>query len=160
MNPTEFDIFISSLQDRMYRFARTMLGGQADAEDAVSDVVERLWRRHRNIDSGRNASSLAMTSVRNACLDRLRRRSEVLPERMPEAEAENPDRDLRECVREAIACLPRRQREALHLRDIEGYPISEIASMLSTDEANVRMMLSRARRKLKEIIEKTTDYGK
>lgn len=160
MDPTEFDIFIASLQDRMYRFARTMLGGPHEAEDAVGDVVERLWRRHRDIDTGRNASSLAMTSVRNACLDRLRRNREELPERLPEQAAEGPDRDMRESVRAAIALLPERQREALHLRDIEGYPINEIASILSTDEANVRMMLSRARRRLKEIIEKTTDYGK
>ena len=55
---------------------------------------------------------------------------------------------------------PERQREMIHLRDIEGYPIPEIAAITQTDEANVRMTLSRARHKLKQIIEQSTEYGK
>ncbi len=159
MTPNEFDIFIATLHDRMYRFARTLLGVQVEAEDAVADVEERLWRRHEALEQHRGAHSMAMTAVRNACLDRLRRQREELRERLPEMAAEDSRSDVREAVRKAIAQLPERQREVIHLREIEGYNCREIGDMLNLDEANVRMILSRGRRQLKEIIEKTTDYG-
>lgn len=159
MTPNEFDIFIATLHDRMYRFARTLLGVQVEAEDAVADVEERLWRRHEALEHHRGAHSMAMTAVRNACLDRLRRQREELVERLPETAADDSRSDVRDAVRKAIAQLPDRQREVIHLREIEGYNCREIGEMLSLDEANVRMILSRGRRQLKEIIEKTTDYG-
>ncbi len=102
---------------------------------------------------------MAMTAVRNACLDRLRRQREELVERLPETATDDSRSDVRDAVRKAIAQLPDRQREVIHLREIEGYNCREIGEMLSLDEANVRMILSRGRRQLKEIIEKTTDYG-
>lgn len=75
MENHDFDILLTRLKDRMYRFAYTLLRQSADAEDAVQDVVERLWRYRRRIDPDRNADSLFMTSVRNACLDRLRQKT-------------------------------------------------------------------------------------
>ena len=104
-----------------------------------------------------------MTSVRNACLDRLRQKTSNPIDRRELAaidQASPDDFEIRESVRAAIAQLPPRQREMIHLRDIEGYPIPEIAAITQTDEANVRMTLSRARHKLKQIIEQSTEYGK
>ena len=49
-------------------------------------------------------------------------------------------------------------REVLHLKDIEGYATHEIARMLGVEENQVRTILSRARRGLRETIEKM-DYG-
>ncbi len=163
MESHDFDILLTRLKDRMYRFAYTLLRQSADAEDAVQDVVERLWRYRRRIDPDRNADSLFMTSVRNACLDRLRQKTSNPIDRRELAaidQASPDDFEIRESVRAAIAQLPPRQREMIHLRDIEGYPIPEIAALTQTDEANVRMTLSRARHKLKQIIEQSTEYGK
>ena len=58
-----------------------------------------------------------------------------------------------------MARLPEKQRLAVHLKDIEGYSSKEIADILETDEANVRTILSRGRRALREIIEKELGYG-
>ena len=41
MENHDFDILLTRLKDRMYRFAYTLLRQSADAEDAVQDVVER-----------------------------------------------------------------------------------------------------------------------
>ena len=57
----------------------------------------------------------------------------------------------------AAACLPERQRETLHLKDIEGVPTCEIARMLGCDEAQVRVILSRARHGLREALKKRMD---
>ena len=55
--------------------------------------------------------------------------------------------------------LPEKQRTTLHLKDIEGYSTKEVAEILETDEANVRTILSRSRKALREIIEKEFGYG-
>ena len=65
----------------------------------------------------------------------------------------------REMVRRALALLPLRQREVLHLKEIEGYPTHEIAALLTTDEAQVRVLLSRGRMRLRRELEKLMDYG-
>ena len=52
---------------------------------------------------------------------------------------------------------PERQRETLHLKDIEGVPTCEIARMLGCDEAQVRVILSRARHGLREALKKWMD---
>jgi RNA polymerase sigma-70 factor (ECF subfamily) len=72
----------------------------------------------------------------------------------------NPDRwNDRQIVHKALSKLPERQRMAVHLKDIEGYSNKELAEILETDETNVRTILSRGRRALREIIEKEIGYG-
>ena len=53
--------------------------------------------------------------------------------------------------------MPERQREVLHLKDIEGYPTREIAEIAACDEAQVRVILSRARNGLREVLKKMMD---
>ena len=58
-----------------------------------------------------------------------------------------------------IEALPDRQKEVMHLRDIEGYAYKEIADMLGIDINLVKTNLFRARRKLKESLMKVDAYG-
>ena len=51
-------------------------------------------------------------------------------------------------------CVGTRQREVLHLKEIEGYPTREIAAMLGCDEEQVRVILSRGRMALRGILQK------
>lgn len=74
------------------------------------------------------------------------------------AEAEDERAEAREIVAKAMARLSPKLREVLHLKDIEGYATHEIARMLGVEENQVRTILSRARRGLRETIEKM-DYG-
>lgn len=164
MEEFEFTTRILPLRDRMFRYARSLLLSAAEAEDAVHDLLERLWRDRERLRPRRNLESLVMAAVRNRCYDRLRkrradeRRDETLGrgcERTTTADAERWE--MRELVRRAMSALPERQREALHLKDIEGYPTAEIAPLLGCDEAQVRVLLSRARHTLREVLKKMMD---
>ena len=44
------------------------------------------------------------------------------------------------------------------MRDIGGYSFEEIASVVQLKEAHIRMILSRAHRKLRELYIKTMDH--
>jgi RNA polymerase sigma-70 factor (ECF subfamily) len=45
------------------------------------------------------------------------------------------------------------------MRDVEGYELDEIANILDSDEANVRVNLSRARKSIREELIKMMNYG-
>ena len=150
------------LRDRMFRYAQSLL---LCAE--VHDLLEHFWRDRDRLTVRRDAASFVMTSVRNRCFDRLRQREAVRRRRETVAttaeRATTHDADAweaRELVRRAMARLPERQREALHLKDIEGFPTREVAGILGCDEAQVRVLLSRARCGLREILKKMIDHEK
>ena len=148
----ELSIFPEALRDRMYRYARTLLGDSDEAMDAVQDVMERLWKRRSVWRDIRNPEAFMMRSVRNSCIDRLesRRTVNVSGEVVQMAEAERwSDVQL---VRSAMAELPEKQRTVLYLKDIEGYRTEEIAEMLEIKENQTRVILSRARKALKNLI--------
>jgi RNA polymerase sigma-70 factor (ECF subfamily) len=67
--------------------------------------------------------------------------------------------DIADLTRRIIASLPEKQRLAIHLRDVEGYEMEEIAEVLGMDETNVRMNLSRARKSVREELTKLINYG-
>ena len=132
MKESEFTSLVLPLRDRMFRYAQSLLLSPAEAEDAVHDLL----RRHR-ADSRLDDAVAGWTEC--------------------SAAAEADRWEMRELVRRALGCLPERQREVLHLKDIEGYSTCEIAGMVACDEAQVRVILSRARNGLREVLKKMTD---
>ena len=144
----------------MFRLACSILGRSDEAEDMMQDVAERIIRRRGQIRDVENIDAFLTQSVRNACIDRLRRRrdtTEKIPE-MPDDKSPESWNDI-QLIHKSIAKLPERQRLAIHLKDIEGYSTAEIAKILETNEINVRTILSRGRKALKAIIEKEIGYG-
>jgi RNA polymerase sigma-70 factor (ECF subfamily) len=61
-------------------------------------------------------------------------------------------RELRERIESAIASLPAKQREVIVLRDVEGWSASEVCNMLDVSESNQRVLLHRARVKVRDLL--------
>ncbi|HAH34217.1 MAG TPA: RNA polymerase subunit sigma-70, partial [Flavobacteriaceae bacterium] len=55
--------------------------------------------------------------------------------------------------------LPEQQKTILHLRDVEQLEFAEIAKITNTSQANVRVALSRARKKIKDLLLKQYNHG-
>ena len=154
------NIFGQNRLDFMFRLACSILGRSDEAQDMMQDVAERILRRQESLEDVRNIDSFLAKAVRNACIDRIRRRKETTPKIPDIPDEKNPDRwNDRQMVHKALSKLPERQRLAVHLKDIEGYSNKELADILETDETNVRTILSRGRKALREIIEKEIGYG-
>lgn len=60
-------------------------------------------------------------------------------------------------VRTAIEALPPAQREVITLRDIENWPSQEICNVLEISESNQRVLLHRARSKVRRALERYFD---
>ena len=157
MEETRIEQELVRLRDRLYRFAHSMLGNALEAEDATHDALERLWRRRAELMLIRNVEAFAMSTLRNGCIDRLRRRreSDFEPHEGMLGVADGAAHDAdREWVRMAMQRLPLKQREVLHLKEIEGYTSHEIAALFAIEENQVRVLLSRGRKALRAALEK------
>ena len=76
----------------------------------------------------------------------------------PPQEWSSPDVKLasdeaRDVMLKAIAALPPRQREVITLRDIQGYSAAEASNALGVSETNQRVLLHRARSKVRAALE-------
>lgn len=166
MKEKEFENTILSLKDPMYRLAHSLLQNEAEAQDAVQDILEKMWRDRDKIAAYSNPKAFLFVVVRNNCFDRIRkkrvRNSVALDQTAAMADRAGNELDSRDLVRfarHAMAKLPEKQRTAMHLRDIEGMELEEIAAVMNADENTVRSNLSRARKKVREEITKIIEYG-
>ncbi len=67
---------------------------------------------------------------------------------------------LADTVRSAIRVLPDMQRSVVTLRDVEGLSTGEVASLLELSEANTRVVLHRARARIREAVERELRGGR
>ena len=72
------------------------------------------------------------------------------PDKCPEMCEQLEQKDAAECIRRLIAQLPTLQQTIIRMKDIEGYELAEIAEITATPVENVRVNLSRARKKIRE----------
>jgi RNA polymerase sigma-70 factor, ECF subfamily len=60
-------------------------------------------------------------------------------------------------IEQAIAALPPQQREVIILRDIEGWGAHEVCNVLEISETNQRVLLHRARSRVRRALEQHVD---
>ncbi len=163
----EFNAVVLPLKDKkMYKYAFYMLGDRMDAEDVVQDV-RKVVDEKNNLHLMENPEAYVFRSVKNLCCDRLsseklhREKLEDIRINTSEFVYDNraEERNLKSILDKEIAALPEKQKMVVFLRDIEGYKMNEIANMLEMEESNVRVVLSRARKLLREKMIKIMSYG-
>lgn len=166
MTRQEFTEQIVPLKNKLFRFARRILGHTEEAEDAVQEVFVKLWTKREQLDEYRSVEALAMITAKNLCLDKLRsKKYPVDPidnhraylENLPEKNEMDYSEEVRK-IHVAMKSLPRQQQMILQLRDIEGYDFESIAEMLDMNENAIRVNLSRARKRIREMILTANTY--
>lgn len=150
MDEREFSRRVRLMRDRLWRVSFSILRSTADCEDAMQEALLRSWR---NVDSLRDKSLFETWLTRiliNECRRLIRKKPDMteIPESTPAPEAENP------ALGKAIAALKMDLRVPVILHYIEGYSVKETASIMRITQANVKSRLMRARKKLKETLEK------
>ena len=142
----------------MLSLAERITGNRDDAADAVQDAFVKLWQRQNRYDTASHAQGAGMTAVRNLSIDMARRnahRADVPVEQAADTieDTTNEDRALAYSqVRHIIDNeLTPKQRRIIDLREIEGLEFDDIADRLDMTAANVRVELSRARKRVREI---------
>jgi len=164
MKSSEFKLLVMPYSSRLYRMAFRLMNSREEAEDIVQEVYVKLWGMRRELPNYNSIEALSIRITRNLCLDHLRRRKvnhdamkteQLKQESYPETPSENLEkREDAELVHKLISALPEPQRSLVHLRHLEGKEYEEIAEMVNMNVNAIRVSISRARKQMREMIEK------
>lgn len=149
------------IKERLRATARRIVSDDV-VDDALQDAFVRLWTRRSDFDTENAVEGVAVTTVRNICIDSVRRdavRRHDDIDGNPSAGAVTCDDDDRrereELYSEVSAIIERelseRDRRVLYLRDRDGWEMEDIALATGLSEANVRVILSRCRKTIRKI---------
>lgn len=167
MLQSEFIQVVTPFKDKLYRLAKRLLVSSEEAEDAIQEVMMKLWVRNEKFSEYKNVEAFAMTMTKNFCLDQLKsKHSQNLKlvhsnyTKAGESLQETVEsRDSLNWVERIMEDLPEQQKMVLQLRDIEQYEFEEIAECLDMKPTAIRVALSRARKKVREELIKRHQYG-
>lgn len=143
---------------RVYSVCLRMLADPIRAEEATQDAFVRAWERLEKFEGRSSFPTWLHRIAVNLVLDRKRsekRRGpmeDVQQMEIAERPRVGPERTID--LERAIADLPPGARTAFVLHDVEGYRHREIAEMTGTAEGTWKAQLHRARRLLREAMQR------
>jgi len=167
---------LQNCQQRAFRLAFRITRNQEDAEDAQQ---EALLKAHRNLDQfqgrARFTTWISRIAINEALMCLRKRRSVVhvpLEDALPEDDSlpvnfelhsniQDPEtaysrKEVRRMLINAIAELRPLHREVFLLRAVESLSVVETAKALEVSVSTVKTRMRRARRELKEILQKAS----
>lgn len=151
---------------KLYGVAYRLLENAEDAEDLIQEAYLKLWSKRNELTVISNPEAFAVTLVKNMCYDLLRsgkyissRQNVPLSEEQNALPAENPEvKEDVQVVKDIVARLPLQQRQVITLRDVKGCSYEEVERLTGLNSVNVRVLLSRARKKIREEFNKWNSY--
>ncbi|MDE5870186.1 MAG: sigma-70 family RNA polymerase sigma factor [Muribaculaceae bacterium] len=161
MEEKEFRQRVMPLQRRMYAMALKLGMPPDDAADAVQETQLKLWRGKAGIpdDSG-GLTAYCLTALRNECISFLRKKKELSSLdslNMVGIEPETVDIiEPQKRIEILIDTLPEGQKKVIRLSSFGGYEIQEISEATGFTPGNVRQLLSRGRKRLRDLLNRET----
>ncbi len=140
--------------NKVYRFCLRMLGDEEQAADAFQETFINIYE-HRKEFKGNNFSAWLFTIARHNCLNIIRKRKEsesFNEEYHAISEQKTSDVALKDYIQKALDILPETLREALILREYEGYSYQEIADITGTELSLAKVRVFRARTTLRKLL--------
>lgn len=168
MELKEFKITVLPPPCQLMSYARKLTDEPEDAEDAVQEVLLKLWNKRLELEQYRSIEAFAMTLTHNICIDMWRcKRNDTLSLDIVQAASPTgtPERLLEikdeiHLMHEIIDSLPNLQRTIMRMKDIEGYETDEIAEITGCGPEAIRSNLSRARKKVRDVYLRTIQERK
>lgn len=153
MDRDTFAAQVTSMQGGLYRVAASYLRAESDRLDAVSEAIARAWEKRATLrDEALFATWLTRILIRECVNIQRRQRRSVPVETVPDAPCGEEDERIG-ALRSALARLSQRQRTMVVLHYMEGYGVQEIARIMGTTKSAVCAGLSRARARLRTMME-------
>lgn len=166
MNKTDFRRKVFSLSEHLYPMVSRLLGNNANAEDAIQEIMMKLWVKRKQVGKHPNITGFVILTARNYCIDLMRKKKIEIddsPLQLMKLKSDNnleqlEWKELNTIIKKILKSLPRQQREVLMMRDLDGYEFVEIAAATQLKIEHIRVLLSRARKQVSLELEKTYSY--
>lgn len=170
MTGQEFKEYILPINQKLFRYCIHYMGKGQEAEDILQEVYLKLWTINDKLKNINNLEAYAMTITKNLCLDRLKSKyykiqteivgyditnetNDVSPVQLTEY------KDIITIIHRIIEFLPEQMHRVFYLRDIEELDFDEIMEITGLSFNNIRVVLSRARKIIKNELIKFHEFG-
>jgi len=169
MNADSFKKIFLPHHQNFYRVAYRLLESREDAEDVVQDAFVKLWNARDTLGYIRNAEAYGVAIVKNICFDKLRSAEhkaikcdfqETLKYEITDASDRMDTSSGIILVRKITQQLPEKQQIIFDLRYFKDCTFEEIEQITGMSAVYVRVLLTRARRSVKEQFNKVNYYEK
>jgi len=150
-----FESLVRQHQEMVFAVAYQVLGDKDDARDVCQECFIKL---HREIGSYRpkgKFSTWVYRIVVNAAIDfqRRQKRDRFVSLENTVLTTGSSDTDLRMSLDRVLEELTPKQRTAFVLRDLQGFPLDEVAEILNCNAITVRVHVHNARRTVRKRLE-------
>ncbi len=160
MTQTEFERIVLRIRPRMMKIALDFFQNQEDAEDAVQEVLLRMWLRDGLPND--NYEALAVRATKNVCVSmwrkqKLRRMETIDTDNDTSMDSGSSDsqvlaQEQAQRIEQAISRLPRAEQRLIRLKQEADLEADEIAVITGIPVRSVRSMISSARHKLLKLL--------
>lgn len=162
MTAEEFKSKVMPYHQAMYVAARMILGDDDDAADVVQETMITLWQRRQRMVGIDDLKAYSVAATKHKAIDSLRRKVEraelsVLDKNTDDSQDQFrrlSESDELNKVKNLMNQLPENSRKVLELRAYADCSMEEIEEITGLSGSNVRVLLSRGRKKLKELYER------
>jgi RNA polymerase sigma-70 factor (ECF subfamily) len=162
-----FDSLVRKYMEKAFRIAFDFTRDKEEAKDLSQEAFLRAFSRIKQFDGRSTFYTWFYRLVVNLCLDYARRKGRVRWQSLDGMLEENPERaeladsgsapeqqamagEAKRRAESTLKSMPDKQRTAFLLRNHQGLPIADIAKVMKTTEATVRVYLHRAVSALRE----------
>jgi len=146
-----FDTFVEEEHVRLFKALYFVTGSREDAEDLAQDAFVKLWERWERIDEIEDLTAYLYRVALNGFRMRRRRLAMAIRKQLPGPEERDGyvEAEMRVDVRRLLLEVTPRQRAALLLVDLLGYPSEQAAEILRVRPSTVRNLVSQGRHALR-----------
>lgn len=168
MQVSDFKQLFLPCHRKLFSVAYRLMSNAQAAEDIVQETFLKLWMQRDKMEKVDNPEAYSITVLRRIFYDKMRvgHLQEVDKDvgSLQVSSSQNISKQLEEAdeyqrVRLLITHLPEPQARIMLMRDIEDRSFEEISIETGLTEVNIRSILSRARKKIREQI-KAMRYDK
>lgn len=162
MDKETFGAMILDNKDSLYRVAKSILKDDEDCADAIGEAVAKGFEKLHRLKKDEYAKTWLIRILINECYNIHRRWQRFEPqneklESFEEDSCVNGSETEYPMLHAAIDQLEDKQRLIIDLYYIEEYSTNEIAKLMGMSVNNVKVNLSRARKKIKNYLEECVD---
>jgi len=166
------DEIFTRYKKKMFNYALRLLRNQADAEDVVAELFCLLSGKKDVYEPTHKFSTWFYTVAHNICMTKLRMRKRTIamwfkrgkesselkqwdvPDQAPGPGEVVQSRDIASYIKQAVEKLGCLEKETLILREYQNLRYDEIASVLGCTQAKIKIILYRARQKLRKQLQR------